>query len=76
MPNDNSTKMKEPNLSLMAYNLLNAATALAGILDWRKEGCVKVNFEYAVELIHAVQISAKVAADELMFIHYEEGGAK
>lgn len=67
--------MKDPNLSLMAYNLLNAATALAGILDQRIErNSINVNFDYAAELIRDVQVSAKAAADELMFIHDEKGG--
>lgn len=67
--------MKEPNLSRMAYNLLDAATALAGILDQRVEGnCIKVNFAYAVELVRNMQLSAKSVADELMFIHEQKGG--
>ncbi|MBD5302378.1 MAG: hypothetical protein HDS16_05205 [Bacteroides sp.] len=67
--------MKELNLSLMAYNLLNAATALAGILDQRVEGnCIKLNFAYAVELVRDMQVTAKTAADELMSIHEEKGG--
>ncbi|MDE7427558.1 MAG: hypothetical protein K2M79_07145 [Muribaculaceae bacterium] len=70
--------MKEnQNLSLMAYNLLDAATALAGILDQRIErNCVRVNYQYASELIRDVQISAKSAASELMFIHDEKGGER
>ena len=67
--------MKEPNLSRMAYSLLDAATALAGILDQRIEGnCIKVNFAYAVELVRNMQLSAKSVADELMFIHEQKGG--
>lgn len=67
--------MKEPNLSRMAYNLLDAAAALAGILDQRVEGnCIKVNFAYAVELVRNMQLSAKSVADELMFIHEQKGG--
>lgn len=69
--------MKEPNLSLMAYDLLNAATALAGILDQRIErNQITVNFRYVAELIRNVQIAARDAADELMFIHEEKGGEK
>lgn len=69
--------MKEPNLSLMAYDLLNAATALAGILDQRIErNQITVNFRYVAELIRNVQIAARTAADELMFIHEEKGGEK
>lgn len=67
--------MKEPNLSLMAYNLLNAATALAGILDQRIErNQITVNFCFVAELIRDVQVTAKSAADELMFIHEQKGG--
>ncbi|MDE7440881.1 MAG: hypothetical protein K2M69_01785 [Muribaculaceae bacterium] len=69
--------MKEPNLSLMAYDLLNAATALAGILNQRIErNQITVNFRYVAELIRDVQMAARAAADELMFIHEEKGGEK
>lgn len=69
--------MKEPNLSLMAYNLLNAATALAGILDQRIErNSINVNFTFASELIRDMQVAAKSAADELMLIHDEKGGER
>lgn len=69
--------MKEPNLSLMAYDLLNTATALAGILDQRIErNQITVNFRYVAELIRNVQIAARTAADELMFIHEEKGGER
>lgn len=61
----------------MAYDLLNAATALAGILDQRIErNQITVNFRYVAELIRNVQIAARTAADELMFIHEEKGGEK
>ena len=69
--------MKEPNLSLMAYDLLNTATALAGILDQGIErNQITVNFRYVAELIRNVQIAARTAADELMFIHEEKGGER
>ena len=58
----------------MAYDLLDAATALAGILDQTIEGnCIKVNYRYASQLITNVLLSARAAADELTFID-EEGG--
>ncbi len=67
--------MKEPNLSLMASDLLHAATALAGILDQPIEGnLITVNFRHAAELIRDVQISANLAANELLLTHYEKGG--
>ena len=69
--------MKESNLSLMAYNLLNAATALAGIIDQPVKGnLITVNFRFAAELIRDMQVTAKTAADELMFIQDEKGGEK
>lgn len=62
--------MKTNQLSLTAYNLLNAATALAGILDTTVEkNQVIVNFADTAELIRDVQVTAKAAADELMYIH-------
>ena len=68
--------MKETNLGLMAYNLLDAATALAGILDHTIEGnCIKVNYRYASQLITNVLMTAKTAADALTFIE-EEGGVQ
>lgn len=67
--------MKEPNLGLMAYNLLDAAVALAGILDQTiEENCVRVNYQWASKLIRDVQQAAKSAADELNFMHFEKGG--
>lgn len=67
--------MKEPNLGLLATDLLFAATALAGILDQPLEGnCVTVNYRYVTELIRDVQISAKLAANELLLMQYEKGG--
>ena len=68
--------MKETNLGLMAYNLLDAATALAGILDQPVKGnCITVNYQYASELVSSMQVVAKSAADELTFIE-EEGGVQ
>lgn len=68
--------MKETNLGLMAYNLLDAALSLAGILDQTIEGnCIKVNYRYASQLITNVLMTAKTAADELTFIE-EEGGVQ
>lgn len=67
--------MKESNLGFLAYNLLNDATALAGILDQHiEDNCIRVNFSYAAELIRNAQISAKQAADELQTILAEKGG--
>ncbi|MDE7411566.1 MAG: hypothetical protein K2M94_05955 [Paramuribaculum sp.] len=69
--------MNENTLSQMAYNLLDAATALAGIIDQPLKGnCVTVNYQYASELIRNVQMSARSAASELMFINDEKGGAE
>ncbi len=68
--------MKEPNLSLMAYNLLDAAVSLAGIIDQPIKGnCITVNFSFAAELIRNVQSTVKSAADELMLMHEMKGGA-
>lgn len=65
--------MKEPNLGLMAYNLLDTALALAGILDQTIEGkCIRVNYQFATQLITAVQMTAKSAADELLLIRDEK----
>ena len=64
--------MKEPNLGHLAYSLLNSATALASILDQPiVNGCIRVNFEMAAVLIREMQIDAKAAADELLFIDEE-----
>lgn len=69
--------MKEPNFGLMAYNLLEAATALAAILDQPIEGmCINVNRDFVSELIVRMQLNAKAVADELMFIHDEKGGVE
>lgn len=60
----------------MAYNLLDAATALAGILDQRIErNSVRVNYQYASELIRDVQVTAKSAADELLLMQEQKGGS-
>lgn len=60
----------------MAYNLLDAATALAGILDQSIESnCIKVNYRYASQLITNMLLSARAVADELTFIE-EEGGVR
>lgn len=68
--------MKETNLGLMAYDLLDAATALAGILDQNVESnCIKVNYRYASQLITNMLLSARAVADELTFIE-EEGGVR
>lgn len=67
--------MKDQNYSLMATHLLEAATALAGILDQAIErNCITVNFRYAAELIRDMQVAAGAAASELLFIHDEKGG--
>lgn len=64
--------MKETNLGLMAYNLLDAALSLAGILDQPVERrCIKVNYQFASELINAAQMAAKSAVDELLLIEQE-----
>ena len=69
--------MKESNLSLMAYNLLDAVTALAGILDQRiVNNCVMVNYQFASKLIRDAQMAAHTAADELAFIDSEKGGVQ
>ena len=69
--------MKEPNLGLMARNLLETATALAGILDQTIKGnSITVNFSYAAELIASIQVAAHSAAQELLFIEEEKGGAR
>ena len=61
--------MKESNLGLMAYNLLDAVTALAGILDQPIKGnCVRVNYQHAARLICNAQMTAKSAAEELSWI--------
>ena len=68
--------MKETNLGLMAYDLLDAATALVGILDQGIESnCIKVNYRYASQLITNMLLSARAVADELTFIE-EEGGVR
>ena len=68
--------MKETNLGLMAYNLIDAALSLAGILDQTIEGnCIKVSYRYASQLIANVLMTAKTAADELTFSE-EEGGVQ
>lgn len=68
--------MKETNLGLMAYDLLDAATALAGTLDQNVESnCIRVNYRYASQLITNMLLSARAAADELTFIE-EEGGVR
>ena len=73
----NCSTMKEPSLSLMASNLLMAATALAGILDQTIErNCINVNFRYAAELIRDMQVTAQAAASELLFLHDEKGGER
>lgn len=65
--------MKEMNFGLIAFNLLDAATALAGILDQTIErNCVTVGYQYAARLICEVQNAAKIAADELMLIHFDK----
>ena len=59
--------MKEPNLSLLATDLLSTACALAGILDQQVENdSIRVNFAYAAELIRNVQVSATIVAEELL----------
>lgn len=69
--------MKETTIGLKALNLLDAALALAGILDQALEGnCIKVNYQYARELICSMQVVAKSAADELMLIDEERKEAK
>ena len=56
----------------MAYNLLDAVTALAGILDQSIEGkCIKVNYLFASRLIHDTQLTAKSVADELLSLKEE-----
>lgn len=69
-------EQNKQNLGLMAYNLLDAVTALAGILDQTIErNCVTVGYQYAARLISEAQNAAKSAADELMLIHFKaEGG--
>lgn len=65
--------MKEPNYGQMAYGLLEAATALSGILSQSLDGnCIRVNYQFASELVCAMQQAAHAAADELMFIHQEQ----
>ncbi len=69
--------MKEQNPGLMAFDLLDAAVALAGILDSRIENnCVVVNYQFASELIRDMQVAAKRAADALVAAQLEEGGAQ
>lgn len=69
-------KEQTPNYALMAYNLLDAAVSLAGIIDQPLKGnLISVNFAYAAELIRNVQSTAKCAVDELMLLHDEKGGA-
>lgn len=66
--------MKDPKFGLMAYYLLDAATALAGILEQRIEkNCVRVNYQFASELIRDMQMTAKLVADELMLMEEEKG---
>lgn len=69
--------MKETNLGLMAYNLLDAALSLAGILDQPVKGnCITVNYQYASELVSSMQVVAKSAADELSLIAEERKEAQ
>ena len=69
--------MKETNLGLMAYNLLDAALSLAGILDQPVKGnYITVNYQYASELISSMQVVAKSAADELSLIAEERKEAQ
>lgn len=64
--------MKERDLGFTAANLLDAAISLAGILDQTIErNCIRVNYQFAAELICAMQMTAKSAADELLLIEEE-----
>ncbi len=52
------------------YNLMCSALGLANILDQRinEHGMITVSYQFASEIIHQLQQSAKRAADELEFI--------
>ena len=64
--------MKETTIGLEALNLLDTALSLAGILDQPvKDSCITVNYQYASELICSMQMAAKMAADELIFLDEE-----
>ncbi len=67
--------MKEPNLGLIAFNLISAANALSEILDYEfDENRLTVPYKRAAELIVSVQQHAKSATDELIFLYEDQGG--
>lgn len=64
--------MKETTIGLKALNLLEASLSLAGILNLPIEGnCVRVNYQFAAELICSMQMAAKSAVDELLWLEEE-----
>lgn len=54
-------------MSPIAYDLLAAVTALAEILDQpiEKNGIIRVQYQFASEIIHAAQLAARTAAQEI-----------
>ena len=64
--------MKEKEIGFLATNLQDTALALASILDQPVEkGCIKVNFQFASQLVCWMKMAAKSAADELLLIEEE-----
>ena len=65
--------MKEKTFGSHAYQLLQAANALANITDQpiTEKGMISVNFQYVSQLIHAVQRQAHETAALLIFFEEE-----